>query len=104
MPSLERLEVRAEVDRVLWEVWDPIGLNENHLLREEYGQFLDGLLDVLSGGGGVAELEEFLRSCEEQILTEAGDPDRRMATAQAIANISNDSHPPSDHRADGTSA
>jgi hypothetical protein len=65
-------------------------LNANQLLREEYSQFLDGVLDVLSDGGGVVELVEFLRSCEEQILTEAGDAGRRMAAAQAIANIYKD--------------
>jgi hypothetical protein len=48
------------------------------------------VLDVLSDGGGVVELVEFLRSCEEQILTEAGDAGRRMAAAQAIANIYKD--------------
>jgi len=90
MPSLERMELRAEIDRLLWEVWDPIGLNENHLLREEYSQFVDGVLDALSDGGEVAELDEFLRSCEEQILTEAGDAGRRIAAAQAIANIYKD--------------
>ena len=58
--------VKQEIDRVLWEVWDPIGVNRIPNARGEYGMYVNGVFEVLKSGAS----DEFIA---EHLLTIATD-------------------------------
>jgi hypothetical protein len=43
-------EVKHEIDRILWEVWDPIGVNEDPNARDEYSSYVNGVFELLVNG------------------------------------------------------
>ena len=43
--------VKQEIDRVLWEVWDPIGINElPDAPPDEYSSYVNGVFELLVNG------------------------------------------------------
>jgi hypothetical protein len=42
--------VKQEIDRVLWEVWDPIGVNKFPDARGEYSGYVNGVFELLTPG------------------------------------------------------
>jgi hypothetical protein len=42
--------VKQDVDRILWEVWDPIGVNQYPDARDEYSSYVNGVFELLAGG------------------------------------------------------
>jgi hypothetical protein len=43
-------EVKHEIDRILWGVWDPIGVNEDPNARDEYSSYVNGVFELLVNG------------------------------------------------------
>jgi len=42
--------IKREIDRVLWDVWDPIGMKELRGPRDEYESYVDGVYELLVSG------------------------------------------------------
>jgi hypothetical protein len=65
---------RDEIRRILWEEWDPIGVNSNDHLRDEYDGYADQIYALLKLGGQKDEIAEYLRwaAVENMGLSEAG--------------------------------
>ena len=42
--------VKHEIDRILWEVWDPIGVNRMSEARDEYSIYVNGVFELLVNG------------------------------------------------------
>jgi hypothetical protein len=42
--------VKQEIGRVLWEVWDPIGVNTYPEARDEYDNYVNDIFMLLVGG------------------------------------------------------
>ncbi len=45
---------------LLWEQWDPIGVNETDCPKDEYNSYAVDILSMLSGGAGKREIAEYL--------------------------------------------
>lgn len=43
-------KVKQEIDRILWEVWDPIGVNQISPARDEYSMYVNGVFELLTSG------------------------------------------------------
>lgn len=52
--------VKQEIDRVLWEVWDPIGVNKFPDARDEYGRYVNGVFELLTSDASDAEIAKHL--------------------------------------------
>lgn len=50
----------AQVDSVLWEVWDPIGVNDTREARDEYTSYAPAVAQMLRSGATDAEIERHL--------------------------------------------
>lgn len=78
----------AEVDSVLWEVWDPIGINDAPEARDEYTSYAPGVAQLLRSGASDAEIERHLATI---ILESMGmswvNPDRARRTLAALREI-----------------
>jgi hypothetical protein len=42
--------VKQEIDRVLWEVWDPIRVNKFPNARGQYRMYLNGVFELVASG------------------------------------------------------
>jgi hypothetical protein len=52
--------VKQEIDRVLWEVWDPIGVNRIPNARGEYGMYVNGVFELLTSGASDESIADHL--------------------------------------------
>ena len=48
MEKYAALKVKQEIDRVLWEIWDPIGVNKISPARDEYSSYVNGVFELLT--------------------------------------------------------
>jgi hypothetical protein len=39
--------IKWRIDRILWEVWDPIGVHDIPQARDEYHSYIDGIYEML---------------------------------------------------------
>jgi len=52
--------VKQEIERVLWEVWDPIGINKFPNARGEYGMYVNGVFELLTSGASDESITQHL--------------------------------------------
>jgi hypothetical protein len=53
-------QVKQEIDRVLWEVWDPIGVNKFPDARSEYSMYVNGVFGLLTSGASDESITQYL--------------------------------------------
>jgi hypothetical protein len=64
--------VKQEIDRVLWEVWDPIGVNRIANARGEYGMYVNGVFELLRSGASDESIAEHLLTIATDRMELAG--------------------------------
>jgi hypothetical protein len=52
--------VKQEIDRVLWEVWDSIGVNRIPNARGEYAMYVNSVFELLTSGASDEAIAEHL--------------------------------------------
>ena len=52
--------VKQQIDRILWEVWDPIGVNKISPARDEYSGYVNGVFQLLMSGASDEEIAQHL--------------------------------------------
>ena len=56
------------VDRILYEIWDPIGINDAPGARDEYASYVPALVALLQGGASDAEIFGYLSRTERETM------------------------------------
>jgi hypothetical protein len=51
---------KREIDRVLWEVWDPIGVNKFPDARGEYGMYVNAVFELRVSGASDETITQHL--------------------------------------------
>ena len=78
----------AEVDAVLWEIWDPIGVNHEPGTRDEYTSYAPEILELLDSGAPDAAIERHLGSLvTEQMGMSWINPERTRRTLAALRGL-----------------
>lgn len=93
MDGAERRTVRdlvRRVDAVLWEVWDPIGVNAVPDTRDEYSGYAPAVARMLAGGAPDDELAAHLRELAEGFGIAWVDPERTRRTVTALRELVRD--------------
>jgi|SRR5580692_7192829 hypothetical protein len=70
-------EIRSQIRRVLWEEWDPIGVNDTPETADEYDLYIGGVYRLLAQGASGADLIAFLGGIEigrMELVDGAGEP------------------------------
>lgn len=57
-------EAQAQISLILWEVWDPIGVNDTPAARSEYDSYVSGISDLLTQGADDSKITARLRQLE----------------------------------------
>jgi hypothetical protein len=80
--------VKQEIDRILWEVWDPIGVNELSDARDEYSSYVNGVFELLVNGASDDAIAQhlFAIASDRMELTVATCDDMRP-TVRAVRKI-----------------
>lgn len=73
------------VARVLWEIWDPIGVRKLGAPPDEYDSYTDGVLDLLRSGADEAALVMHLLSIERDQMGMPGGRTTRQAACALLA-------------------
>jgi hypothetical protein len=61
MQKHEARRVKQEIDRILWDVWDPIGVKDMFPDdRDEYSSYVNGVFLLLTGGANDTQLAQHL--------------------------------------------
>ncbi len=81
------LGILSEIRRVLWEVWDPIGVNDNPKAFGEYDGYSNSLYNLLLGGASDSELSRRLHQHETVDMGTSGSDDARQAAVKALLAI-----------------
>jgi hypothetical protein len=61
------LEVMDSIRAILFEDWDPIGVNGNQNLRNEYDSYIAPMYRLLSEGASGAEITDYLFKLEHDL-------------------------------------
>jgi hypothetical protein len=58
-------QVRAAIGKILWEQWDPIGVNDESAARDEYDAYVGGIHNLLINNSSDEELMRHLLHLEQ---------------------------------------
>lgn len=79
----------AAVDAVLWEIWDPIGVNHEPGTRDEYTTYAPGVVGLLERGASDDDIERHLATLvQEQMGMTYIHPERTRRTLAALRALS----------------
>jgi hypothetical protein len=82
--AIRAREIQEQINRILFESWDPIGMNDV-LPEDEYGSYVGPVYRALVDGADEAEIIAVLTQLESQIGCRARWPDKRKAAMQLRA-------------------
>jgi hypothetical protein len=81
MPELE------EIKRLLWEEWDPIGVNETDCPDDEYDGYAFQVFSKLKGGTTLQDVEAYLEWAETENMGLSSSSGRNRLIAQKIIDL-----------------
>lgn len=80
-------KLMKEVDRILWEDWDPIGVNDIPAARDEYSSYVPSIARLLKDGADAAQIAHHLKTIEENSLKVGVYDDRRKRVADKLVSV-----------------
>jgi len=84
----ESRRIRAEIRRVLLEVWDPIGIKDEPNAQTEYDGYLGQVYELLVGGATDSEItERLLYIVQERMGLDRATPADMIETISALRKI-----------------
>jgi hypothetical protein len=54
--------IKHKIDRILWEIWDPIAVNQLSSADDEYSRYVDGVFELLVKGASDDAISQHLLS------------------------------------------
>ncbi len=78
-----RAKIRFEIDEILWNDWDPIGVND-YALRDEYQSYVHRILNLIMGGNSIDEISKELYHIESDIMGLFGNKNKCLEIAKKI--------------------
>ena len=85
--DLNKIEVRSkmsnEIDTILWEDWDPIGINDV-APRDEYRSYVPEILNLVMNEKSVAEIASRLYHIETKNMGDSGNRERCNQISEKI--------------------
>lgn len=64
--SKEQNQLYELIDNLLWEEWDPIGVNDNPNIRDEYQSYTPQIFSLILKGGTIEDIAQKLLSIETE--------------------------------------
>ena len=81
-------EAQASIRQVLFQDWDPIGVNGNLNLQDEYDDYIAPVYRILMGSRSEQELVDFLFQTERDTIgLQCGSPDELRPIARKLLEL-----------------
>jgi hypothetical protein len=64
MKKEEQQRLFKQIDEILWQEWDPIGINENNNIRDEYQSYTPHIFKLKIQGADKVKIAEHLFQLE----------------------------------------
>ena len=85
--AMSRMELEAmfsAVRTILMRDWDPIEINDDPVVTDEYDRYVRKIIDLLQRGVSVSELSEHLLQIETLEMGLRGDRGRALRVAETL--------------------
>ena len=80
--------IKQKIDHILWEVWDPIGLNRISPARDEYSGYVNEVFQLLTSGASDHELaQHLLKIVHDRMELKAATVEDMQTTVTALRAI-----------------
>jgi len=76
-----------KIDEILWEDWDPIGVNDVEYVRNEYQGYTPQLFSLKTQGANKTEIAEYLYKLETVEIGVTGNIEHCEKVAQKIIDL-----------------
>lgn len=76
------------IDTILWEDWDPIGINDSNQVKDEYRGYVPHLLKLKLEGADKTKITRHLTHIETVNIGLSGNPVRCELVAKKIIELS----------------
>jgi len=81
----EYKELYRKIDEILWNSWDPIGINDNECCRDEYASYTPYIVKLKLDGTDVVKIANHLCRLETVDMGITGNNDLILAHCKEIA-------------------
>lgn len=81
------IELYNRIDKILWEDWDPIGVNDNENIRDEYSSYVPYIVKLKTDGADIVKIANHLYQLETGSLGMNGSMERCREIAQKIIEL-----------------
>lgn len=85
--SIENLEIYNQIDKILWQDWDPIGINGEISARNEYSQYVNVVYSLKMNGKELIEIADYLFKSQKENLGIEGNLNFCIEIAHKIIDI-----------------
>ncbi len=83
--SAKQKVLYSKVAEILWEYWDPIGVNDGkHVWTDEYDSYVPDIFQKVVEGRGVNKIAKMLSNCVSQNMGFKADKDHDLKVACQI--------------------
>ena len=76
-----------EIDEILWNVWDPIGVNNADAARDEYHGYISGIFRLLEDGAAEEQIAKHLHQIETESMGLTSDEFHCREVAKQLLRI-----------------
>ena len=83
----ENLIVWKQIDEILWNGWDPIGVNAEASARDEYQSYIDDVLEFKINVADKEDVANYLFDIETRRMGLVGNKSHCVAVAEKIKNL-----------------
>lgn len=77
----------VQIDRILWNDWDPIGVNDSDLATDEYRGYVPHLVKLKLEGADKIKIADHLHHVETVNIGLSGNKDHCKEIAQKIIDL-----------------
>ena len=83
----DQIEDYKEIDKILWQKWDPIGINDCDEARDEYYSYLPGIFKLKAEQADQETLAQYLFKLETENMGLGGNLENCRLVAELILEI-----------------
>lgn len=85
--NLEHIELYNQIDEILWQDWDPIGINYMEQIRDEYYGYIPQVLNLKIQGADKNKISDYLYKMETINMGTNGNIQNCEFVAEKIINL-----------------
>ena len=87
--SEKQRQLFNEIDRIIWEDWDPIGVNDNENCRDEYASYIPHLFSLVEQGADYKKIAKHLSDVEKITMGMLGNYEHCEEIAKKLIEAKN---------------